>query len=400
MTMQTSGPISLGDARTEIGYQSGSLSLGNVEVRNLARHLSLTDTMHLSELYGETYLDAELASKIVAQNRWTVFRHNAHPNGLTEDRPVRNSALNRNSTTASMRHTMTFPQEWTRSSTAIVALGGELRDNKLTSLRVNNIDLNYTQLGTAADTVVYSASVPFNYQYIGDISATWERIDANRVSAGLIGILPGSWITTETSYTDNTVNSLICGPYTVNIGILEGGYDSGRHLIDPGSLPAGVYHLDIDQYWYNNIIVWVIINTTGVPQTVSFNGNNPWAMAVVGCIYQGYGTSTSVDFYKLTGSGRFTIPEGFNRMQAVLVGGGGGGGWGVGGGGGGGGFTHGFFWGVGGGGGWCRCCGNGGWHPSRCWRILQLLSGCWWGSRDTKHSRWLWEPRILWLWWL
>jgi hypothetical protein len=69
MALQTSGPISLGDVRSELGL-SGRISLGDAAVRGLAKRE--TGSISLSHLYGKSALNIEYEGRVKLSNqgRW------------------------------------------------------------------------------------------------------------------------------------------------------------------------------------------------------------------------------------------------------------------------------------------------------------------------------------------
>lgn len=75
MALPTTGPISLGQVRTELN-KTGSVSLGSTDVRNLAGKTS--GTIKMSDLYGKSYIknvDVILLERVVSKNG-TIFNIN------------------------------------------------------------------------------------------------------------------------------------------------------------------------------------------------------------------------------------------------------------------------------------------------------------------------------------
>ncbi|KZK92556.1 MULTISPECIES: hypothetical protein [unclassified Pseudovibrio] len=73
MALQTNGPISLGDVRSELGL-SGRISLGDTAVRNLAKRTS--GSIALSHLYGKSSIirEPETGGRYNHDVPWSLFR--------------------------------------------------------------------------------------------------------------------------------------------------------------------------------------------------------------------------------------------------------------------------------------------------------------------------------------
>ena len=252
-------------------------NMNSLEFRNLQESDSFSTPISLGSLRGKTWMGKAEASRLVANNWTTVFRHIAYPNGVpNRTYNVINGAFSRYSNVASYtQSSITFPNQWTRNSTAVVAVVGAFRPEvPLTSFQVNSTDF-ISRLGvgwSGVDSEIMLGSVDVystKYKDINSVSWTWTRDTSNRQSAAAALFLPGNWnYDNYALLPGGDFNSLTIPAYQVAVGVAFTGADEGIQTFYD-AFPSGVVGSSVCTYWYNNSIIWFIVNTNSTPTTVN-----------------------------------------------------------------------------------------------------------------------------------
>ena len=294
--------ISFSQVANEVGATMITpYGLSNDYFRNLAEKPVANSQISMSDLRNRTWFSARLASQMVANNWQQLFRHQRWPSGIpsTPLNSYYNNSGDRYQTTSAMSDTMVMPNQFTRYTTAITHVLGSLQSTAVgydpfISRQVAGMEQNRPNqlIWTGGNVAVSYDVISLPIRETTYMSMSWYRSTANRQTAGAMMLLPGYWAVTSQYIKPSTpsgISTITMPAYSVVMGCSPHGGDYGTGTLGPqeicseseqygytcyvqeGSLPlpSGIVGKSVDTYWYNNSLIWFLVNTNSYASTVN-----------------------------------------------------------------------------------------------------------------------------------